>query len=111
MTNGHVETISPDAAELPDTRDRRDTREHVMPSSGFRTLVMQDSPYLECFRPFVKLLRVELVLGHSLLRSSSAFLQCGYTDRTGHKDFIKIYRDTLINWRARQDLKPRLPGS
>ena len=31
MVNGHVETISPDATELPDTheRDRKDTREHV----------------------------------------------------------------------------------
>lgn len=49
MVNGHVETISPDAAELPDTRerDRKDTREHVMPPSGFRTLVALDSPYLE----------------------------------------------------------------
>ena len=49
MVNGHVETISPDAAELPDTRerDRKDTREHVMPPSGFRALVALDSPYLE----------------------------------------------------------------
>jgi HlyD family secretion protein len=49
MVNGHVETISPDAAELPDTRerDRKDTREHVMPPSGFRTLVALDSPYIE----------------------------------------------------------------
>ena len=49
MVNGHVETISPDAAELPDTRerDRKDTRTHVMPPSGFRTLVVLDSPYLE----------------------------------------------------------------
>jgi len=49
MVNGRVETISPDAAELPDTRerDRKDTREHVMPPSGFRTLVALDSPYLE----------------------------------------------------------------
>ena len=49
MVNGQVETISPDAAELPDTRerDRKDTREHVMPPSGFRTLVVLDSPYLE----------------------------------------------------------------
>ena len=49
MVNGHVETISPDAADLPDTRerDRKDTREHVMPPSGFRTLVVLDSPYLE----------------------------------------------------------------
>jgi hypothetical protein len=41
MVSGHVETISPDAAELPDTRerDRKDTRSHVMPPSGFRTLV------------------------------------------------------------------------
>ena len=43
------ETISPDAAELPDARerDRKDTREHVMPPSGFRALVALDSPYLE----------------------------------------------------------------
>jgi hemolysin D len=49
MVNGHVEYVSPDAAELPDTRerDRKDTREHVMPPSGFRTLVALDSPYLE----------------------------------------------------------------
>ena len=49
MVKGHVETISPDAAELPDTRerDRKDTREHVMPPSGFRALVALDSPYLE----------------------------------------------------------------
>ena len=49
MVSGHVETISPDAAELPDTRerDRKDTREHVMPPSGFRALVALDSPYLE----------------------------------------------------------------
>ena len=49
MVNGRVETISPDAAELPDTRecDRKDTREHVMPPSGFRALVALDSPYLE----------------------------------------------------------------
>ena len=49
MVNGHVEYVSPDAAELPDTRerDRKDTREHVMPPSGFRTLVVLDSPYLE----------------------------------------------------------------
>ena len=49
LANGHVEAISPDAAELPDVRerDRKDTREHVMPPSGFRTLVTLDSPYLE----------------------------------------------------------------
>ena len=49
MVNGHVEYVSPDAAELPDSRerDRKDTREHVMPPSGFRTLVVLDSPYLE----------------------------------------------------------------
>ena len=49
MVKGHVEYVSPDAAELPDTRerDRKDTREHVMPPSGFRTLVTLDSPYLE----------------------------------------------------------------
>jgi HlyD family secretion protein len=49
MVNGHVEYVSPDAAELPDTRerDRKDTREHVMPPSGFRALVVLDSPYLE----------------------------------------------------------------
>lgn len=41
MVDGHVETISPDAAELPGTR------EHVMPPSGFRTLVVLDSPCLE----------------------------------------------------------------
>src|SRR6267142_485860 len=49
MVNGHVETIRPDATELPDTRerDRKDTREHVMSPSGFRTLIALDSPYLE----------------------------------------------------------------
>ena len=49
MAKGHVEYVSPDAAELPDTRerDRKDTREHVMPPSGFCTLVALDSPYLE----------------------------------------------------------------
>jgi len=49
MVNGYVEYVSPDAAELPDTRerDRKDTREHVMPPSGFRALVVLDSPYLE----------------------------------------------------------------
>jgi hemolysin D len=49
MVSGHVEYVSPEAAELPDTRerDRKDTREHVMPPSGFRTLVVLDSPYLE----------------------------------------------------------------
>ncbi len=49
MVNGHVETISPDAAGLPDARerDRKDTREHVMPPSGFRTLVTLESSYLE----------------------------------------------------------------
>jgi hemolysin D len=49
MAKGTVEYVSPDAAELPDTRerDRRDTREHVMPPSGFRTLVTLETPYLE----------------------------------------------------------------
>ncbi len=49
MAKGIVEYVSPDAAELPDTRerDRRDMREHVMPPSGFRTLVILDHPYLE----------------------------------------------------------------
>jgi HlyD family secretion protein len=49
MVNGRVEYVSPDAAELPDTRerDRKDAREHVMPPSGFRTLVELDTPYLE----------------------------------------------------------------
>jgi hemolysin D len=49
MIKGRVEYVSPDAAELPDTRerDRKDTREHVMPPSGFRTLVVLDAPYLE----------------------------------------------------------------
>lgn len=50
LVNGHVETSSPDATKLPDTRvrDRKDTRQHVMLPSGFRTLVALDSPYLEC---------------------------------------------------------------
>lgn len=49
MVKGHVEYVSPDAAELPDTRerDRKDTREHVMPPSGFRTLVALDAPFIE----------------------------------------------------------------
>jgi hemolysin D len=49
MVKGRVEYVSPDAAELPDTRerDRKDSREHVMPPSGFRTLVTLDSPYIE----------------------------------------------------------------
>jgi hemolysin D len=49
MAAGKVEYLSPDAAELPDTRerDRKDTRTHVMPPSGFRALVALDSPYLE----------------------------------------------------------------
>jgi len=49
MAGGRVEYVSPDAAELPDTRerDRKDTRAHVMPPSGFRALVALDSPYLE----------------------------------------------------------------
>jgi hemolysin D len=49
MAKGTVEYVSPDAAELPDTRerDRKDTREHVMPPTGFRTLVTLDAPYLE----------------------------------------------------------------
>ena len=34
---------------MPDTRERalKDAREHVMPPSGFRTLVALDSSYLE----------------------------------------------------------------
>jgi hypothetical protein len=46
---GRVTRVSPDAAELPDTRerDRKDIREHVMPPSGFRTLGALDSPNLE----------------------------------------------------------------
>lgn len=49
MVEGRVEYVSPDAAELPDTRerDRRDARTHVMPPSGFRALVALDSPHLE----------------------------------------------------------------
>jgi hemolysin D len=49
MAKGIVQYVSPDAAELPDTRkrDRRDTREHAMPPSGFRTLVTLHHPYLE----------------------------------------------------------------
>ena len=45
MVNGHVETISPDAAELLDMRERnhKDTREHVMSPSGLRTLTPLDS--------------------------------------------------------------------
>ena len=49
MVSGRVETVSPDAAELPGTRerDRKGTRQHVMPPSGIRTLVALDSPYLD----------------------------------------------------------------
>ena len=49
MVNGHVETISSDAAEPPDTRERerKDTRERVVPPPGLRTLVVLDSPYLQ----------------------------------------------------------------
>ena len=48
-TGRWVGTISPEAAELSDTRerDRKDIREHVMPPAGFRTLVALDSPYLD----------------------------------------------------------------
>ena len=35
MVKGHVETISPDAAELPNTSEREDAREQVTPPSGF----------------------------------------------------------------------------
>ena len=49
MVEGRVDYLSPDAAELPDTRerDRKDARTHVMPPSGFRALVTLDAPYLE----------------------------------------------------------------
>ena len=49
MAKGLVEYVSPDAAQLSDTRERerKDTREYVMPPSGFRALVALDSPYLE----------------------------------------------------------------
>ncbi len=49
MVTGVVEYVSPDAAELPDTRerDRRDQKEHVMPPSGFRGLVTLDETWLE----------------------------------------------------------------
>ncbi len=49
MVQGRVEYLSPDAAELPDVRerDRKDGREHVMPPSGFRALVALDTRYLE----------------------------------------------------------------
>ncbi|MGH8766811.1 MAG: HlyD family type I secretion periplasmic adaptor subunit [Burkholderiales bacterium] len=49
MMKGKVEHVSPDAAELPDVRerDRKDTQEHVMPPTGFRTLIVLDQPYLE----------------------------------------------------------------
>jgi len=41
MVNGHIETISPDAGELLDTRerDRKNTSEHFMPHAGFRTVM------------------------------------------------------------------------
>ena len=49
MVKATVENVSPDAAELPDVRerDRKDTQEHVMPPSGFRTLIVLDQSYLE----------------------------------------------------------------
>ena len=49
MAKGHIEYVSLDAAELPDTRerDRKDTREHVRPPFGFRALVALDLPCLE----------------------------------------------------------------
>jgi len=49
MVKATVEHVSPDAAELPDVRerDRKDTQEHVMPPSGFRTLIVLDQSYLE----------------------------------------------------------------
>ncbi|MEX0958665.1 MAG: HlyD family type I secretion periplasmic adaptor subunit [Burkholderiales bacterium] len=49
MVEGVVEYVSPDAAELPDVRerDRKDAREHVMPPSGFRALVALQSDRLE----------------------------------------------------------------
>lgn len=49
MVKGRVEYLSPDAAELPDVRerDRKDGQEHVMPPSGFRALVALDTRYLE----------------------------------------------------------------
>jgi len=48
MVEGVVEYVSPDAAELPDTRERgrKDVQEHVMPPSGFRALVALKQPYL-----------------------------------------------------------------
>lgn len=49
MARGRVEYVSPDAAQLPDVRerDRKDGEEHVMPPSGFRALVSLDTPYIE----------------------------------------------------------------
>ncbi|HWQ39161.1 MAG TPA: HlyD family type I secretion periplasmic adaptor subunit, partial [Burkholderiales bacterium] len=49
MVKGVVDYVSPDAAELPDTRerDRKDAKQHVMPPSGFRALVALNEPYLE----------------------------------------------------------------
>ena len=49
MVKGRVEYLSPDAAELPDVRerDRKNGQEHVMPPSGFRALIVLDTPYLE----------------------------------------------------------------
>jgi hemolysin D len=49
MVEGLVEYVSPDAAELPDARerDRRDSKEHVMPPSGFRALVALQRDRLE----------------------------------------------------------------
>jgi HlyD family secretion protein len=49
MLKGRVYYVSPDAAELPDTRerDRKDGQEHVMPSSGFRAIVALEQDSLE----------------------------------------------------------------
>jgi HlyD family secretion protein len=49
MLKGRVDYVSPDAAELPDTRerDRKDGQEHVMPSSGFRAIVALEQNSLE----------------------------------------------------------------
>jgi HlyD family secretion protein len=49
MIEGVVEYVSPDAATLPDTRERErnDAQPHVMPPSGFRALVTLAQSYLE----------------------------------------------------------------
>lgn len=47
MIDGEVKRISPDASDLPDTRNERRTNEPQASGSGYRTLVSLNTPYLE----------------------------------------------------------------